>query len=98
MRKFFLRWLDSWSPTSQAEENLPRAGFKDSKIRWMRILPFILLHIACLSVFWVGVSWFAVIFMLLFYVLRMFSITAFFTVICRIRLSKLHVRYSLFLS
>ncbi len=78
MRKFFLRWLDSWSPTSQAEENLPRAGFKDSKIRWMRILPFILLHIACLSVFWVGVSWFAVIFMLLFYVLRMFSITAFF--------------------
>lgn len=78
MRKFFLRWLDSWSPTSQAEENLSRAGFKDSKIRWMRILPFILLHIACLSVFWVGVSWFAVIFMLLFYVLRMFSITAFF--------------------
>ena len=78
MRKFFLRWLDSWSPPSQAEENLPRAGFKDSKIRWMRILPFILLHIACLSVFWVGVSWFAVIFMLLFYVLRMFSITAFF--------------------
>lgn len=78
MRKFFLRWLDSWSPTSQAGENLPRAGFKDSKIRWMRILPFILLHIACLSVFWVGVSWFAVIFMLLFYVLRMFSITAFF--------------------
>ena len=78
MRKFFLRWLDSWSPTSQAEENLLRAGFKDSKIRWMRILPFILLHIACLSVFWVGVSWFAVIFMLLFYVLRMFSITAFF--------------------
>ena len=78
MFKFFLRWLDSWSPTSKAEENLPRAGFKDSKIRWMRILPFILLHIACLSVFWVGVSWFAVIFMLMFYVLRMFSITAFF--------------------
>ncbi len=74
MLKSLMRWIDSWS-TPTAPETLTA---ENSKIQWQRILPFILLHLACLAVFWVGVSWFAVGFMLLFYLIRMFSITAFF--------------------
>ena len=74
MLKTLMRWIDSWF-TPTAPETLTA---ENSKIQWQRILPFILLHLACLAVFWVGVSWFAVGFMLLFYLIRMFSITAFF--------------------
>ena len=50
----------------------------DRQIDWVRIIPFILLHISCLAVFFVGFSWFAFIVMIGFYLLRMFAITAFF--------------------
>ena len=74
MFKSLMRWVDSWSIAVQAET----ISSEKKKIQWLRIFPFIILHIACLSVFWVGVSWFAVAFMLIFYLIRMFSITAFF--------------------
>ena len=80
MLKFFLGWIDSWSNTDRLGSN-PVDGpesTKDTQIQWLRIIPFILLHLACLAVFWVGVSWFAIIFMVIFYVIRMFAITAFF--------------------
>lgn len=50
----------------------------DRQVDWARIIPFILLHISCLAVFFVGVSWFAVMVMIVFYLLRMFAITAFY--------------------
>lgn len=80
MFKFFLRWVDSWSacPNDTEQDAAVGIGSKDSKIQWMRILPFILLHLACLAVFWVGISSTAVLFMLGFYLIRMFAITAFF--------------------
>jgi len=80
MLKFFLGWIDSWSITHSSELTEFEASktSKDTQIQWLRIIPFILLHIACLAVFWVGVSWFAVWFMVLFYMIRMFAITAFF--------------------
>lgn len=79
MLKFFLQWIDSWSSTASLSTNVDSTNtVKDSNIQWFRILPFILLHVACLAVFWVGVSWFAVVFMLFFYLIRMFAITAFF--------------------
>lgn len=80
MFKFFLGWIDSWSitDTSESDGTAPFKNVKDTQIQWLRILPFILLHIACLAGFWVGISWFAVLFMLGFYLIRMFAITAFF--------------------
>ncbi|MBJ8482434.1 acyl-CoA desaturase [Acinetobacter vivianii] len=80
MFKFFLGWVDSWSlnNASRLKEGSGPHITKDTKIQWVRILPFILLHLACFAVFWVGISWFAVIFMLTFYLVRMFAITAFF--------------------
>ena len=74
MLNSLMRWIDSWSmPTS-----IQTISAGNAKIQWVRIIPFILLHLACLAVFWVGVSWFALCFMLAFYIIRMFSITAFF--------------------
>ncbi len=74
MLKSLMQLIDSWSISTPTET----LTAENSKIRWIRILPFILLHLACFAVFWVGVSWFALGFMLAFYLIRMFSITAFF--------------------
>lgn len=74
MLKSLMQWLDSWS-VSVPHDALTS---ESKQIQWLRIIPFILLHLACLAVFWVGFSWFAFAFMLFFYFIRMFAITAFF--------------------
>ncbi len=71
MKQFFIKWFDN----SKSQVELlhdPEA------IDWSRIIPFIGLHLACLLVFVVGVSWVAVMTCLLSYFIRMFAITAFY--------------------
>jgi stearoyl-CoA desaturase (delta-9 desaturase) len=63
-------WFDSES-TSVAVAD-PRA------FDWVRCLPFLAMHLACLGVIWVGWSPFAVAFALFLYVIRMFAITGFY--------------------
>lgn len=48
------------------------------RIDWLRVVPFIGLHLACLGVFVVGVSWFAVAVAVAMYGVRMFAITGFY--------------------
>ncbi|MEM7168359.1 MAG: acyl-CoA desaturase [Planctomycetota bacterium] len=50
----------------------------DDRVDWVRCVPFILLHVACLAAFWVGVSPIAVAVAIFLYLVRMFAITAFF--------------------
>lgn len=64
-------WFDSKQRTDSDE-----SGSRD--IDWMRIIPFIALHLGCLAVIWVGVSVFAVGVAVALYLLRMFAITAFY--------------------
>ncbi len=45
-------------------------------IDWFSTLPFIILHLGCFGVIWVGWSPFAVWFAVIFYLIRMFGITA----------------------
>ena len=45
---------------------------------WMRVVPFVAIHLACLAVFAVGVSTVAVTVAVGLYILRMFFITGFF--------------------
>jgi stearoyl-CoA desaturase (delta-9 desaturase) len=67
-----LRWFDS-------EANIESITATDQKeVDWLRIVPFLFLHLMCLGVFWVGWSWTAVIVALLLYFLRMFAITGFY--------------------
>jgi stearoyl-CoA desaturase (delta-9 desaturase) len=46
------------------------------RIDWVRSLPFIGVHLACVGALWTGVSWQAVALCLALYVIRMFGITA----------------------
>ncbi len=48
------------------------------RIDWLRVLPFIGMHVACIGVFWVGVSWFAIAVAVMLYAVRMFAITGFY--------------------
>jgi stearoyl-CoA desaturase (delta-9 desaturase) len=48
------------------------------KIEFLRILPFILLHLACFTVIFVGFSVTALIIAVVLYALRMFAITGFY--------------------
>jgi stearoyl-CoA desaturase (delta-9 desaturase) len=50
----------------------------DGRIDWVRAVPFIGLHLACLGVIWVGFSWVALGVAIGAYALRMFLITAFY--------------------
>ena len=44
------RWIDTSEPVAPADPA------NDDRIDWLRALPFIAMHLACLGVFWVGVS------------------------------------------
>jgi len=48
------------------------------RVEWLRVLPFIGLHLACLGVFFVGFSWFAFWTAVALYAVRMFAITGFY--------------------
>jgi len=71
--KRLMRWLDS-----SAQLSAESTGFAENKVDWLRVLPFVLIHLACFAVIWVGISWFAVLFALALYGLRMFAITGFY--------------------
>lgn len=64
-------WLDN-------ERYQPPASATHETIDWWRVLPFVALHIALLSLIVVGWSPFAVLFAGFMYVLRMFAITGFY--------------------
>ena len=48
------------------------------RIDWLRVVPFVGLHVACVGVLWVGVSGAAVTAAVGLYALRMFAVTAFY--------------------
>src|SRR5579863_9409583 len=64
------RWFDTG-----ADADVHRDG---ERIDWLRTLPFIAVHLACLAVLWVGVSRLALEIAAALYVLRMFAITGFY--------------------
>ena len=68
-----LHWFDT-ARGSSFETDHPTAD----RIDWLRTLPFILMHAACLLAFVVGVSPVAIIVCLSLYFLRMFAITGFY--------------------
>jgi stearoyl-CoA desaturase (delta-9 desaturase) len=48
------------------------------RIDWLRALPFIAMHLACLGVVWVGVSPVAIVVAISLYAIRMFALTGFY--------------------
>jgi stearoyl-CoA desaturase (delta-9 desaturase) len=66
-----LRWLDSSVAVANNE-------LAENRVDWLRVIPFLMLHLACFSVIWVGWSAFAVGFAVTLYLVRMFAITGFY--------------------
>ncbi|HZS53447.1 MAG TPA: acyl-CoA desaturase [Bryobacteraceae bacterium] len=64
-----------FSTQTQEKSSIGESAHEES-IDWVRSAPFLLIHLACLAIFWVGISPVAVITCLALYALRMFGITA----------------------
>jgi len=65
-----------WFDTAAIAE--VRVDISQDKVNWLRVLPFLGVHLMCLGVFFVGVSPIAIAIALAMYVIRMFAITGFY--------------------
>jgi stearoyl-CoA desaturase (delta-9 desaturase) len=70
----FVRWFD----TSAKVPSTAAVAAAPDKVEWLRCMPFVILHVACLGVIWVGWSPVAVATCAALYVARMFFITGFY--------------------
>ena len=68
---YFSQWIDSEQNVSAPATDASNVD----RINWFRCLPFLLLHLACIAVWWVGWSGFALCTAVGLYVVRMFAIT-----------------------
>ena len=64
----FLLWFDNSAITLSDER----------RVDWLRVIPFIAMHLICLAVFWVGWSWQAVAVAVGLWAVRMFAVTGFY--------------------
>ncbi|MEC8909056.1 MAG: acyl-CoA desaturase, partial [Pseudomonadota bacterium] len=64
------RWFDSYAGSD--------APMTSTQFNWVRVIPFLILHLACFAAFWTGVSTVALVTCLGLFWLRMFAITAFY--------------------
>lgn len=73
----FFKKLFFWFDNSFLEEKY--ASITSGKeIDWMRVVPFILLHLSCFFIFIVGFSWTAFTVCITLFAIRMFAITGFY--------------------
>lgn len=70
--------LRQWWDTDFIPEGADKLRAAPDTVDWKRCMPFLLLHLGCLAVIWVGFSWFAFAAAVALYVVRMFAITAFY--------------------
>ena len=71
VRQYFVQCVDAEHGASSLSVQAPDAY----RINWVRTLPFLLLHVACIAVWWVGWSPVAICTAVGLYLLRMFAIT-----------------------
>jgi len=75
MKDNCLKTLQHWFVAGAAA---PAAEADGDGVEWARIVPFALMHLACLAVIWVGVSFVAVALAVSLYLVRMFAVTGFY--------------------
>jgi len=76
MSKLFKK-LFFWFDNSFLEEKYASIS-SGKEIDWMRVIPFILLHLSCFLIFLVGFSWIAFTVCITLFAIRMFAITGFY--------------------
>jgi len=72
----FLTSILLWFCPPSEQEKLPEED--TNRIDWVRAIPFIGMHVACLGVFFVGWSWLAISIAVLLYALRVFTLTGWY--------------------
>ncbi len=75
-RRSLLTSLTSWLDAGAGLSNFDKT--KVDQVDWLRVIPFIGMHVACLAIFTVGVSTTAAVVAGFMYVIRMFAITGFY--------------------
>ena len=70
--------ITAWFDTDRAMGVEIKNKEVSDKVDFVRIIPFIVLHLGCLGIIWVGWSPFALIFCFGYYFIRMFAITGFY--------------------
>lgn len=73
-----MKSIRKWFDNGETNFSVQSADTADAGIDWLRVVPFIVLHLACLAVLFVGVSSVAVATAVALYLVRMFAITAFY--------------------
>ena len=71
-----IKWFDNNAVKIEGGVEIEYANWQ--QIDWPRVIPFVLIHLACFAVFWVGFSWFALCFAIALYAVRMFAVTGFY--------------------
>ena len=66
------RWFDTGAVSDAVDLS------RDDRVDWLRAVPFLAMHVACLAVLWVGFSATALWVAVLLYAVRMFAITGFY--------------------
>jgi len=69
-----VQWVDS----DFGNEDTAAIKAKPDRVEWVRTIPFVILHLGCLAIFWVGWSWTALALAAGMYLVRMFAITGFY--------------------
>jgi stearoyl-CoA desaturase (delta-9 desaturase) len=70
--------LRQWVDSDFHPEGADVVRAMEDRVDLKRTVPFIIIHLGCLAVFWVGFSWFAFAAALGLYAARMFAVTAFY--------------------
>lgn len=73
-----MKSIRQWFDNGEAAYSAESVESAEDGIDWLRVIPFLVLHLACLAVFFVGISAVAVLMALALYLIRMFAITAFY--------------------
>jgi len=68
----FLRWFDSH------DNNFATNEMDSKKVDWLRVIPFLGMHIGCFAVIWVGWSTTAIATAASLYLIRMLAVTGFY--------------------
>ncbi|MBW7895985.1 MAG: acyl-CoA desaturase [Opitutaceae bacterium] len=66
-----VQWVDS----DYCPEGAEKLRAEPDRVDWVRVMPFVVLHLGCLGVIWVGASAFAVWAAVALYFVRMFAVT-----------------------
>ena len=67
--------VKQWFDADYGNAELAALREKPDKVDYLRVLPFLILHLGCLGVFFTGWSWFSVGAAVFLYLARMFAIT-----------------------